>query len=293
MTSFIKQILYGIVGILAGVISWVIIEYFIGVQNRLSMYVLVTIIEGIITGAIFGMFLGTVEGIAVSSRYKVFQGARMGLFIGAVAGFLSFLLIQGIVFFVISSEFFTLEATSQKIIPVVRLIGITLLGAALGGIEGIRSRSGRKFSIGILGGALGGILGGLAFFFLIFQNTTLIRLLGFVLIGGGIGTCYSILERRHSYGKVKVLNGVKKNKEYLLVKKVSSIGTSKDCDIVLDGYDGIGFHHGNIEWRHGDLYLVPIDDKGVTVINDVPTTEQPLKYEDVLQLGAAKLFFLP
>lgn len=293
MTAFIKQILYGLVGILAGVVSWVIIETFIGVQSHMSMYVLVSIVEGIITGAVFGMFLGTVEGIAVSSRYKVIQGARMGVFIGALGGFFSFLLIQGLVFFVISSEFFTLEATSQRIIPVARLIGIAMLGGALGGIEGIRSKSGRKFSIGILGGILGGMLGGLAFFFLLFKNTSLIRLLGFILIGGGIGFCYSILERKHAYGKVKVLNGVKKYKEYLLVKKVSSIGTSRDCDIVLDGYDGIGFHHGNIEWRNGDLYLVPIDDKGITIINDVPKTEQPLKYEDVIQLGSAKLFFLP
>ena len=293
MTAFIKQILYGLVGILAGVASWVIIEYLIAAQSGLGMYVLVSVVEGTVTGAIFGIFLGTVEGIAVSSKYRILQGSVMGLVIGSVGGFFSFLLIQGIVFFVISSEMFTLADTSRKLMPVARLVGICLLGGALGSIEGFRSKSSRKLGIGIMGGLLGGLLGGIMFMFLLIQNPAITRLSGLVLIGAGIGIFYSILERKKAYGKVKVLNGGRKNKEFLLIKKVSSIGTAKDCDIVLNGYDGIGYHHGNIVWREGELYLVPIDNSGVTIVNDMPTTEQPLKYEDVIQVGSAKLFFLP
>ncbi len=83
-----------------------------------------------------------------------------------------------------------------------------ILGAAVGSIEGIRSRSLNRTIIGIIGGLSGGFAGGsvLEFIGTFWNSGFTARGLGILLMGGSIGLFYTLFESAKSFGMLKILN---------------------------------------------------------------------------------------
>jgi len=115
-----------------------------------------------------------------------------------------------------------------------------------------------------------------------------------LLFGGLIGLFYALLEHRFSQAVLRILNGEKRGKEYSFAGNRLLIGTDHRCDIVLDAYQGVLPQHARIRVKKDGVYLDNGSSAGPVYINDrAMKGERPLKYEDVLKIGSAKLIYRP
>ena len=62
-------------------------------------------------------------------------------------------------------------------------------------------------------------------------------------------------------------------------------------DISLGNYTGVVKNHAVLTANRDRVAIK--NNKGAVLVNDQPAGDQELKYEDVIQIGDAKLFYLP
>ena len=68
-------------------------------------------------------------------------------------------------------------------------------------------------------------------------------------------------------------------------------GASSRNEIALSGYDDLAERHAELRLRRGEVVLTSLERGRPVLVNDRPIEERSLKYEDVLKVGSAKLFF--
>ena len=73
--------------------------------------------------------------------------------------------------------------------------------------------------------------------------------------------------------------------------RILKIGGSEKCDVVLRGYKNIKDHHATILESKGNLIIKNHGTDSIMKVNDDEKDEHVLKYEDVIALGSAKLYF--
>ncbi len=306
MTLLIRRIIQLALGTAAGLATWPIMESVIHLQIYFSGYLLYTVASGALFGLIFGAFLGSADGIIASSSRRIATGFAAGGLVGAAGGALGFLVAQGVLFVVgeyLVGNQFDVRAFAM---PIARSVGWAILGAGVGAASGIRSVSSRKVGIGALGGFAGGLLGGAAVEYgrLLFPEAAVVHLVGLLLLGILIGLAYAFVERRLSFGVLRMLNGPFKSREFILNQRNITIGSLPGCDIPLPsaekgdpgsgrkGYRGIAGLHCRMVVNGRDLFIHAVD--GEVRINDQPTKREPgspLKFDDVVACGTAKLIY--
>lgn len=280
------------IGLLAGLGAWPVAELILYFQAIFTTYLIFSVAQGICIGGIMGGFFGSIESITLSKRGSLLFSILMGSLIGIFGGLIGFLLGQGalsiVAEFALSSQVFI-----DYGIPVSRIIGWTILGLFIGSVEGIRALSWNKIKVGIKGGLIGGLLGGLSLELLklVIPEIMYARLVGLMMMGGLIGLFYSLIEHRYSIGVLKVLNGKLKNKEFLIVNKVTKIGISDRSDIQLKDYTGIDQHHADIHIRENKILIANLDSASPVIVNEYRIKEHLLKFDDLIHIGTAKLLF--
>lgn len=292
MSTLKKRLIIVGIGILAGAAAWPLMELLVAEQGAFPSYRIFTVVSGAVFGALFGLFFASAEGVIAGNWRRIVRGALAGLGIGAVGGAIGFLIGQLILFLLVNVSFTAQGRLDTVGIPLARALGWAVLGVFVGTAEGVRVRSLRKSAIGALGGVFGGLLGGAAIEYAIIVLPTLpaVRLAGLVLFGLLVSVFYGIVERRLSYGVLRLLNGRFKGKEFVLNQHRMRIGSAPDCDILLADYRNVRPHHVRARVVRDDVYLTPEDGASLTV-NDEAVTEHKLKYEDVVKIGNAKLFY--
>ena len=294
MTVSIKRILYIILGALAGLTSWGAQELILA--NYSQSYLGLNLLFGITTGMVFGFMFGGLDGIAIGEKKKALLSGLVGLAMGALGGAVSFLL-AGVLMVAVSNGLnagFT--STTTTILPLSRIVAWTIIGLVLGAAEGLRSRSLRRVLVGGLGGMVGGLVGGSALEGCLawLSWASLARILGFVLLGLSLGFFLGWFEVRFAYGRLRVLTGALKNREYLLSRKTTTLGSSWTCDVWLRGSPEVAQLHAGLVRRHLETTLVNYSKESPPLLNDDALHEtKELKYEDVIQVGSAKLLYLP
>ncbi|WP_028975086.1 FHA domain-containing protein [Spirochaeta cellobiosiphila] len=283
MSTFIKRLLIVIVGILAGVAVWPLMEITISFQRAFPSYLISILVQGLLIGAVMGAFLGSAEGLLTKNSNKTSTGAIIGGTIGGIGGILGFFLAQNLILFVGN-----LHIMDESLL---KTFGWIILGMFIAIGEGIRSRSIKKILIGLGGGIIGGCVGGL---FIeksaeIAPHFIYSRLFGLIIFSGTIALAYSLLESGVTYGVIRVLNGKFKGKQFPLVRSKSLIGASRKVDISLSGYTGLAQEHGVIQKKGKKLYLLSLTKTHPLLLNEHPVKEQELKWEDVIQAGDLKL----
>jgi CDP-diglyceride synthetase len=294
MSVTLRRLVIAVLGILAGIAAWPLMELILGFQEAFPSYLVYSLVQGVVFGAVLGAFFGSGEGLTAKEPPKIVRGVVTGLAAGVIGGAVGFLAGQGLLFFLLQRGATSFRSQHYVVVPLARVVGWAVLGLCIGVSEGIRAGSMKKSLIGAAGGVAGGLLGGAAIEYLrtLYPELLYTRLLGLVLFGLLIALFYSLLERSASLGVIHVLNGRRRGKEYCFAQNRMSAGSSRRNDIVLAGYGGVEDRHIRFRVRGRDVYVNNLGSTGSVRVNEEPIREERLlKYEDVIQFGSAKLFF--
>ncbi len=318
MTLFIRRTIFGILGITAGLVAWPFSEIVLGAQHGFPSLLAFTLVSGFGIGAIIGAVFGSASGIFLGRLRRAAVGAAWGLLIGGVGGATGFLIGQGVLLLIAEQFAATVTDVHTAALPLSRAIGWAVLGAFVGAADGIRARSGVRGRAGAVGGVLGGLAGGIVIEYgqVLLPAEPYARLAAFVFLGFTIALFFALVERRLSYGLLRLLAGPFKGTEYIINQRRITVGSGDECDIVLSDYRGIAERHITLHERAGELYLfahapaVRLNDEEVRPGDGAAAADRgrsddetqrddrgsagtgPLKYEDVIAVGSAKLLFM-
>lgn len=299
MTLIMRIILYSLMGIVAGILSWPCTELIIFFQPNFPNLLLFSISTGIVIGLFMGGCFGMSEGILSISRKKLIPGFLMGLCFGALGGIIGLFSGQTILH-VLGTLIFNSNINFKTIaFPLSRALGWALFGICIGLCEGIRSRSFLKARNGIIGGFIGGIVGGFAFEYLrlLLSAHFIARLAGLMLLGLFIGFFYGLIEINMAKASLNLLSGDLKGREYPLTQKLTSIGSSPVTVINLPSYNNIADVHAEITQAKDGFYLTNAGTKNLTYVNDDPSKKtgkdkgQKLEDGDIIRVGNAQFEF--
>jgi len=112
-------------------------------------------------------------------------------------------------------------------------------------------------------------------------------------VGLAIGLAYGLIEKGLSAGVLRVLTGRLKGKDFPVNQNRLRIGAGAGNAVDLSGYEGVAERHALVRVRRGQAVLVNLEPRGKVpvLVNERSIQEQALKYEDVVRIGAARLFF--
>lgn len=293
MSTFVRRLIILATGLLGGVAAWPVAELLVRFQGSFPSYRLFIAVLGAAVGALLGAFFGAAEGITARVRSRIPAGMLVGAAVGCVGGAAGFLAGQAAQWFVGDLVLRSYRNFQWVVLPVSRAVGWALLGVFAGMGEGIRAVSWKKTLVGVLGGLAGGLLGGavLEYTRLLLPGFAWFRLAGLAVLGLAIGLAYGLIEKGLSAGVLRVLTGRLKGKEFPVNQNRLRIGSGAGNAIDLAGYEGVAERHALVRVRRGQALLVSLEPKRPVLVNERPVQEQALKYEDVVRIGSARLFF--
>jgi len=293
MSSSAKRFIICTLGILGGLAAWPAAEVILLYQASFPSYLIFSLIQGSALGLFLGIFFGSAEGIISSDKTRGIKGIMTGAFVGLAGGAIGMLIGQAVLFLLRSTLFTSFRSFNFVGLHLARALGWAAMGVFIGMIEGIRALSGRKISVGILGGFSGGLLGGVVYEYLsfLFPSAFFARLAGLTVLGLLIALFYALIEKRLSPGVLRLLNGSLKGKEFFINQRRLRIGSSVKNDICLKNYEGVAERHAVIRFKRDDVHIEESKGENPVFVNDQKVKSRTLKYEDVLRIGSAKFFF--
>jgi hypothetical protein len=273
-----KLLFYAAAGALGGLGAWGAAEAFLGIRWVYAR----DLVLGALVGAFIAAFLASIEALSVSQWRMAARGIRSGFAIGAVGGAIG--LIVGELAFDILGGF------------VGRILGWAVLGVAVGLGVGWATGSNARRRNGAIGGALGGALGGFFYqsltmtFPQTFGRAIAIIVLG-ALIGFFIGLVSELLKRAWLMVVRSQSRNAREGREYPLVKPVTIIGRSEECDVGLFGDHTVLGHHAIIR-REGREYVLSPTGGGQVYVNRQPVAgRRALKSGDRVEVGGTLFLF--
>ena len=293
MSIAFRRLLIILLGLLAGVAVWPVAEALLFWQGAFPSYLLFSVALGVAFGVVVGALLGSGEGIATSVPTRIWSGVAIGSVVGAVGGVAGFLVGQAVLFALSAALAGGRGEFDRVALPAARIVGWALVGLFVGQVEGVRARSGRKLVVGALGGLVGGAAGGLVLELAWRQlpEFAAARLLALTAFGGLLAGSLALIESRLASGRLRILNGPLNGKEFLVSQRRLNIGSGKSNAVCLASYAGVLAHHAELRIRQGTPWLHAKDTAAPVLLNDQRVVERELKYEDVIQVGSAKLFY--
>jgi len=273
-----KLLFYSAAGALGGLGAWGAAEAFLGIRSVYARDLLL----GALVGAFIGAFLASIEALSVSQWRLALRSIRSGAMIGAVGGAVG--LIVGEIAFDILGGF------------IGRILGWAVLGVAVGLGVGWATGSSARRRNGALGGILGGALGGFfyqsltATFPQAFGRAIAIIVLG-ALIGFFIGLVSELLKRAWLMVVRSESRNAREGREYPLVKPVTIIGRSEECDVGLFGDQSVLANHAIIRREGRDFVLSPTGGGQVYVNRQTVGGRCALKSGDRVEVGGTLFIF--
>jgi hypothetical protein len=173
-----------------------------------------------------------------------------------------------------------------------RGVGWGILGAFVAIAPGIVMKSGKKFMLGIIGGAIGGIAGGILFdpISAIFGSVGFARFVNIVGLGVGAAVATVFLENIAKQGWLKVATGLIAGKQFILYRSPTVIGGSPKCEIYLFKDSQITAKHAAINNHNGEFIITSIEGAPIYV-NNVLVKQQRLKTGDQVKIGNTIFIF--
>lgn len=315
-TIFMKGILWGLIGGLAGFIlqealsdptSSVSVLEWMGYDNILDLLKegadeAVDIVANAtrISSAFFsafiacglGLFMGLGEGIFYGSKGKAAMYAAIGAGISIVVGFVSGYIAQWFY-----SEMLS-ETSSDFAAAFVRGIGWSIMGFGVGASIGLIKPELKRILFCCIGGSAGGFAGGFIFNFItgIFStgesDTGIVpRAVGIIIMGLLIGLGIGLLEQFAKAAWLKVVRGEFEGKEYLIFSGTTSIGNNGKNTIVLFKDKLVAPHHCDIRQEGSKYVLIDCGSPMGTIVNGQKVLRHVLRRGDAIAIGNSVLVF--
>ncbi len=263
--SFHRLIYYSaIVGGWAAFVGWLISEL---VLLRRS-----TEVGGAIAGGL-GMLTGAANGQWKENLYRLWLGLGGGFIGGALGGGLGALIY------------------SDQLATVSRTFGWTLMGLAIGSVEGIYDLNVRKVRNGLIGGGIGGLLGGLLFnpIYALFGGNMSSRATAFVILGMFIGLFIGLAQIILMEAWLTVVAGFRTGRQVSLTQSETILGTSEKAQLPFIAYGAKGVepvHLRILRRPEGGFLLQDNNSRTGTQLNGKRIQQTVLlRNGDLIQLG--------
>lgn len=283
MSLRMKLLLNTVIGGWGGFAAWVILDLVLKLD--LGDLWLTTALNGAVVGMCIGALVNSFDGLTERRPLLFLRGAIAGAFFGLVGGVSGLLAAQAIY-----------QAGISAIPPgilsdLLRVPGWAIFGMAIGIMEGVQLFSLRRIWMGGIGGIIGGIVGGLSFAlvaqFVDFQSSK--RALGFVLLGASVGFFAVLLPILFRRAWIRVASGRDESHEFLLDKRVNSIGKSDFRDVRVRDIT-VAPKHAEIRKERGQ-FVIHAQPGQTVFVNDAPVQVSPLPDGTKLRVGNTKLTF--
>lgn len=304
MTLLVRIYYNAVYGALGGLLGWMLFGVF-GEKNPrgepvflfLNEQDLNALLGGAIIGGAIGFLVVSVDAIRDGALVRFARLASYGVVLGAIGGALGMLVGDKL-----NRSLIETLGGGWFVATLVRGLGWTLLGVAIGMSEGIAARSLGRFSYGTIGGAIGGFIGGCLF--MIFYQAGLqggeqsfahvwSQALGLIILGASIGSLSALVQAVFQPACVRVLRGWQEGREYPLEKPASLLGREEHADIALFRDMKVEKKHAYIK-RVGERYVLVNNSAPAewTRVNDAPVPQSlELNDGDRIQLGNVILRF--
>ena len=221
-----------------------------------------------IVGGLIGLALGATDGIVCRLLRRALLAGGIGLLVGFVGGFVSGF-IANLAYAPLNQLAMSqaegindLSAFGFAVQMTGRGLAWMLAGMTMGLGQGIALRSKRLILYGFLGGIVGGLIGGLLFdpidLLLLGGDrvsTHWSRLIGFTVVGMGVGAMIGIVELLARDAWLRMVEGPLAGKEFLVFKDTMLIGSSPRADIFLFNDPEVAGFHATIR-SVGDHYEI-------------------------------------
>jgi hypothetical protein len=251
--------------------------------------------------AVFGAVFGAIFAAWEDARSGLWEGAARaavtGLVLGAIGGAASGAVAQLIFEHLVKSIYENVQNFSElgdvyssAKFYLARVLGWAIFGAGVGVSLGIAERSPRKAINGIVGGVLGGALGGLAFHYAAIhvEDEAMAQLIGFAVVGLGIGVAVGLVEVARRQAWLKVVRGGMLGKEFIVYHQVTNIGSASKCEITLIKDQQVAPFHCRIDDR-GRRYSITAYEGSPVGINGTQVTSHWLRAGDTVEVGGTAL----
>lgn len=252
---FYKAVVYlALFGLAFGFGGWMLSEIVNQAAEQAEQ--LIQIVCAILWMSIICSFIGfglsSAEGFMEGNYSRAFIRGLIAVGIGIVIGPIA-IIMAGLLYNALgggSGDNFVMQMFA-------RALGWGFAGCFVAIAPGIVMRSGKKFGLGIAGGAIGGLLGGLLFDPIGFVTHTgfLSRLVGIVSFGMFAGLAMGLLEEAAKQGWLKVTAGVIAGKQFIVYKNPTIIGSSPKCEIYLFKDTDVMPQHAAIR-QQGKSYII-------------------------------------
>jgi MFS family permease len=278
-----KLLLNAVIGGWGGFAAWVILDLVL--KLVLGDLWLTTALNGAVVGMCIGAPVSSFDGLTEGRPLLFIRGIVVGALFGLMGGVSGLLAAQAIYQAGISA------ISSGWLSELLRIPGWAIFGMAIGMMEGVQMLSFRRVWMGGMGGIIGGVVGGLGFV-LVDQFITLRwsqRVFGFVLLGASVGFFAILLPILFRRAWIRVASGRDESHEFLLDKRVNSIGSSDFRDVrVRDAM--VAPKHAEVRVERGQFVIYAQPNQALFV-NESPTQASPLQDGTKVRVGNTKLTF--
>jgi len=257
-----------------------------------------------LVASMIGLFIAAADGIVCRLLRRVLIAGVIGLLVGFIGGFLSQIL-AGLVYgplnaLAMEQQVGFGELTTMGFLTQMTGRGLAwcLAGMAMGLGQGIYLRSGRLLLCGFLGGAIGGLFGGLLFdpidLLLLGADkpsSYLARLIGFAVIGAGVGIMIGVVELLARDAWLRMVEGPLAGKEFLIFKDTLQVGASPRSDIYLFNDNEVAERHAVIRATADHYEIEAVDQARPVLLNGRSVQRARMRHGDQIGLGRTVFSF--
>lgn len=280
----------------AALAGWVAFRLFFAHPDPTSGLVSLAATEFAVFGAVFAAVVAAWDDATARVWEAAGPAALTGLIVGGIGGAISGAVAQEIYGHLVknileSSDFSDVfDIYSSPKFYLTRALGWAIFGAGVGISLGVAKHSSRKTVNAGVGGVIGGAAGGLVFHYasIHIQDEAVAQLIGFGVVGIGIGVAVGLVEVARRQAWIKVASGGMVGKEFILYHPMTNVGSAPKCEITLIKDSYVSPFHCRIDNRDG-RYSISAYEGSEMRINGNPTTSHWLRAGDTIELGNSSL----